>query len=422
MNLEDDRSAYARVTPVKRTVIDTADGKPQTVFDCLAIDNSWEAYSKESRAGRKPLVIDLSEVTYIAHDCLLYLGALIRWRQLKSRKTIIELPRVERVIDFLKAWKFPEFMEHASGLKFEQLVTESSFLWYSKCSNQLAESVHVISTPSGGLEELLPVDHFAITPIRLESDPSQSASIEQDKWLESHVRSVLDQYFDRKGERIATRVILEAVLNAASHSGATMAFTSSQFSPKTVSSDGVIRPPKLEIAVWDDGDPIADTLKNAMTDGLDIKSEAFGVVDEHFHVKLVRTKGPDQIKVLNKEDPGTEYGFPWLTVSAFLAGITSRPRVGVVPSTQTSELKDPFDSIPMELRDRGGLGLHFIRRHVIDLFRGRIRYLCADYRMTMNSSYEPTVYDYDVTIQSRPNRSWPLKGNLMILELPVNRG
>ncbi|WP_328858103.1 hypothetical protein OG579_03415 [Williamsia herbipolensis] len=230
--------------------------------------------------------------------------------------------------------------------------------------------------------------------------------------------AVLDQYLDNQGRRIATHVVLEAVLNAASHPKASMAYTSSQFIREDYVLDALQRGPYLEVAIWDDGDPIAYTLQQAIHDGREVKSAAYGFVEEEFTVKLVRTAtGQPEIRILSTKNPGIDYNFPWLTVSAFLAGITSRPRAQGANSKSTPGIRGSEEELPAELWDRGGIGLYLIRKNVIDLFKGRIRYMCQNYRMSMSSGGDRGVYD--VLIQHRPDNSWPLRGNLMILEIPL---
>lgn len=385
----------------KRIVRDDPLAEPYAILDALAVDAAASTYLDQSPAQLEPLVLDLSDATNIQHECLLYLGAIMRFRHLKRRITKLELPNDSEALDFMRFWEFPEFVVSVlGGEALERILTPRSWERYKSVSAELPESIKVIDTQGGGDEQLLPRGHFVITPVNMLDNPRKAATLAHDRWLQQHIVSVLDRYLKNEGERIATTVVLEAVLNAASHPQAQMAFTSSQFVRKALPWHSE---PHLEMAIWDDGNPFGTTLQRRLDLGLGIISPAFGTVEETLKIQLVRSNGKDDFRILKPRIQDLDPEFPWLTMSAFLTGVTSVPDRPDVASGGAS--------------DFGGRGLPRIRRTVIDLFGGQIRYFSGNYRMTMTAGDEPSVYD--VLLQYRPSSSWNLQGNLMLVDIPT---
>lgn len=382
------------------------------VFDALAIDRQWDQYQRASPSALEPLTLDMSRITYIQHDCLLYLGALIGFRHAHGTETLLELPDSPRTVDYLRSWAFPEFIEQITARPFEETLAPSSRARFEQLKSDLPRYVRVISTPGGGVEQLLPRAHFALTAVTLRESAFKAASLAQERWLERHLLSVLDSYLGGEGRRVATHVIMEAVLNAASHPKAGIAFTSSQFIGSESDSAALSR---LEIGIWDDGDPFGLTLQRAIKSFGSIRSPAYGTVEERFTVRLIRASGQEDSLVIHSRDPNVSAEFPLLTICAFLIGVTSLP--GLTSSTSDEAATAAADLLPHAARGHGGLGLYLIRRTVIDLFGGRLRYMSASYRLTISAGREPGLYD--VLMQYRPDSAWPLQGNLLLIEIPI---
>jgi anti-sigma regulatory factor (Ser/Thr protein kinase) len=399
----------------KRRLQDEATEKYYDVHDALAFDASWPRPSAQSFFD-KSVTLDLSTVTYLHHDAILYLAGIVRFRVNKRWDTKFVLPASEEVLHYLVAWKFPELMTAVTGLEFETMISGRDRKRLKLIIGGSGKLTRTIWTPFGGDQELLGVKYFAATPVARLDNPYAAASIAQKRYLEQHMLGVLDRYLGTgKGQRVGTRVVQEAVLNAASHPKAKLAYTSSQFIQPSPLAQGV--PARLEICIWDDGVPIGDTLLNARRENLPITTLAHGALDEAFTVRLVRANGRAELKVVGPKDVAVLNGFAWLTVAAFLAGVTSKADRSKEPVRDQSDLYTADDPLPVGLRGQGGLGFYVIRRNVVDLFRGKIRYMCGNYRMSMTAGSK--AGEYDVLLQYRPQRSWPLQGNLLILEIPI---
>lgn len=398
-----------RIVMSKRVVRDGPKGAAYNLADGLALDNSYREVSRSGLSPSAPLLLDLGALDYLDHEALLYLGALLRFRVKNNHATTLELPEDQRVWDFMRAWHFPEFINSVAERPFSDLLTSSSLARFDRDKKHIPKYAKVIELPGGGMSELLPTDHFRITPIQLSDNPFRAATIAQSAWLERHTLSILNAYLDGQGGRIGSLVVLEAVLNAAMHPAATMAFTSSQI---------VLPPPQdssgrrtLQIAVWDDGLPLATTLQRRLDAGLAITTPVFEDFDETFRVRLIRSSGREEVRLITSREGGLSRDFPWLTAAAFMAGVTSLPDRSAEATGDAVRGIDVGGNFP-------GMGLWYIRRNVLNLWGGRIRYWTNSYRLSMYALDEPD--SYAVTVQFRPKTSWPLEGNLLYLDIPLD--
>lgn len=388
---------------------DTSGGISYRVTDGLALDKSYRQFASAGRKLGDPVVLDLSRLEYLNHEALLYLGALVRFRVLRNQDTLFELPKHQRVWEFMRAWNFPQFIAAVVGRPFGEVLTMDSRVRFERDQTSFPRYAKVIELPGGGLSELLPTGHFQITPIELSANPFRAATIAQASWLERHTLSILNAYLGGEGDRVGSLVVLEAVLNAAMHAEAQMAFTSSQIVLPHMQGPSGRR--TLQIAVWDDGLPLAATLKRRTENGQTITSPAFEAVQETFRVRLIRSTGREEVRILHSGSSELPEDFPWLTVAAFMAGVTSLPDRPAQQPGKDDRGRDIGLNFP-------GMGLHYIRRNVLNLWNGSIRYWANSYRFSMRAS---DLQDYyDVMVQYRPRDSWPLQGNLLYLDIPLD--
>lgn len=397
----------------KRTVSDTVSDsdalRPYTLTDGISLDKAWARFVTTNRGNHHQLVLSLRNMSFIDHDALLFIGALVRFRELHGFETKLELPKEDSAWEFLRAWRFPEFLSAVGHRPFESYLTARDLARYLRDRTQFPRYVKVIDLPSGGAEELLSTQSFWLTPIRLDYNPMRSATLAQNRWLERHLVSVLNAYLNGEGDSIGKMVVLEAVLNAAMHPDATLAYTSAQIvMPRRNES----AEPRLQIGIWDDGQPMASTLRSTLNRGESITSPAFGAIEESFRVRLVRSNGREDIRLLSPSEANLRHQVPWLSVAAFMSGVSSKPERQSISTGD--HIRRPFSD-----ENYPGMGLRYIRRYVLDLWNGEIRYWFNHYRMVMRSSEEPNVYD--VSLFYRPTTSWPLQGNLLYLDIPLTR-
>lgn len=386
---------------------------PQTVTATVAELDERLSNGEVDRTG----TVDLSWADFLSHDSLLFVVGLFRRRADEGRPTYLRLPRSDTAVDFLRAWRLPEALEAVTANRFEYLLDEGSRARLSRMPEQ-SRYERVIFKPGGGRETLLPKSFFAIQelaipkhdlPSYLRTSPRRAASLERDRWLQAHILNVLDLYLSDRGDEIATRVIFEAVLNAAHHPKATVGMVSSQLVRTRLPNTELGDPESLEIAIWDDGSSFAETLHDRLANNLPIHSEAFGVIDEEFDVEVHGSGGQAFSRVqMSSRTPVVTTDSAALMVAAFMLGVTSSPERGGIAHD---------DTFLGDHSNPAGSGLYYIRRTVVDKFGGHIRYLSGHSRLTLSGGGRRGRYHAGVHID--PARTVPIAGNLLVVTIPV---
>lgn len=372
--------------------------------------------SLASARGEEYVRVDLSMVDHIAHEALLYLVAFFHYRTQHSQQTTLTLPRSETAVDFIRAWGLPDALERVTNNRFEYLLDLESRTRYEALP-QHSRYEKVIFTPGAGREALLPKTFFAITPLSIplqtvpthvRTSPQRAASIERDRWLQAHVLNVLHYYLGSRGDDVATRVVYEAVLNAAHHPKASLGFVSSQL-VRSRAGATFGAPRALEIAIWDDGDSFSKTLGDRLEQGLPIHAESFGRIDEEFDVKVIGAGGQatSQVK-LDSRTKVSDTSETALTVAAFMLGVTSDPERGTTLSDELFHGKV----------DPAGSGLYYIRRTVVDKFGGAIRYFTGRSRMEIRGAGQRGRYH--VQVRNGDHAAPEISGNLLVMTIPVD--
>lgn len=385
-------------------------GSRHAVFDPIALDDLWASYASTSRDQTAPLLLDLAQVKYLDHDCLLYIASLVRFRALRRLETYIGLPDSRLVFEYLRAWDFPQMLGIVSGSEFGALLSRTDAERWAIESLNTPQYVEVLETPGGGREGMLMSKQLACTPIDIHGDGLRVATIAQERWRESQLIGILNLYLRGRGNRVPDQIVREVVLNAVHHPGASMAFTTAQFGrpPSWLGA----APARFQFGIWDDGLAMGETLRRAKKLG-PIHSDGYGMINETFRVRLVRSNGGESLRVIDSKNAHLATDMPGFTVSAFLAGITSNPK-----DREANQFREQDEADVSATA--GGFGLRHLRRNVIDLFGGIIKYRTGNYRLSMSS--DGALNEYRVHIAYMPRSSWPLKGNLLSIDLPLNSG
>ena len=422
------------------------------------LEEAWNAvFTSETPAGA-PVLLDLSENTYLDQEVLLYLVAILTDRAPFHLETLIELPLRgrepveqappaddsdlepeisppdhatpasdepeaeeaprDRIVEFLHSWQLPRAVELATKRDFTDFLTETSRARLAAVTPQDSQYTKVMETRYNGRQSMLPETYFALTPIKLGAGPAAAAAIVTKDWLDAHIVSVLDRYLNGLGSRVGSYILHETIVNAARHPGATVAFTSAQVMYKRYEHEDAI-PRELVLAVWDDGNSFADTLASGLG-GAGVRSPAYGAEEDEFTVQFADRDDEHESRpihlVSGQETLPT--GDPDLIVAAFMLGITAIPDDRNRDEEAIAMLKAlSEDLLPPGLELFGGLGLHLVRRNVIDLFGGSIQYISGGYRLSLLGEGQTGKYRGFLT--KRELLGPQARGNLLVVRLPL---
>lgn len=372
--------------------------------------------------GDSYVVVDLNDVEYLAHDTLLYLVGYFHQRAAQGLTTRLVLPTRSTAVDFMRAWNFPEALEAVTDDRFEFLLDVDSRQRFQNLP-PVSKYERVIFQPGGGRENLLPRTFFALTALGIplqsawsavRTSPRRAASMERDRWLQAHVLRVLDLYLSDRGDQVGTRVVYEAVLNAARHPKASLGMVSSQL-VRARKGDRFEEPVAIQIAIWDNGYSFAKTLSDRVVQGLPIQTESYGAIDEEFDVRVLGVGGQAHeslefdkpLKLDSKRDVVVAPDEA-LMVAAFMLGVTSAPERGTTVD----------DDIFLDgASDPAGSGLYYIRRIVVDKFGGDIKYVSGRSRMSLTAGRSKGRYH--ATVHTSPGFA-NISGNLLVVTIPVN--
>jgi hypothetical protein len=291
--------------------------------------------------------------------------------------------------------------------------------------------VRVIENDKGGEEEYLPQSFFALTPLELTWSADDAAWQVSVKWLDAHVRRMLNLYLgteaadgdslaredprsaaeaENRAEVLATDVMYEAVLNAASHAQAGVGFTSSQVRRHT---SGKLKgqPKELEIVIWDDGKPIVRTLSETLTAGDTIKGRSYPEKGVSINLVIEEDGGLRTVRTIKSDSPDVDATHYGLMVSAFLLGVTSDPS-----GKRLSTSARPTSPRSSSALGPGG-GLYNVRNAVIDEFGGTISYVSGRDRLSLSGT--ESSGRYEARVERKPPEHPDFPGNLLILSIPL---
>lgn len=393
--------------------------------DISRIDSFWGESVGETDKQPSAVVLDFSRITYLGHEILLYLVAVIAGRSRDGYETKIELPESESARSFLRSWRFVEEACKSSGVGVAELLTEKSAKVWDLEKGLNKKYVPYAQAPWGE-EEVLPQSFFAITRMANSGEDSRGcASAAKDRWLDQHVLGVLDELFAGLGSRFGTHVVYETVLNSASHPGAAEILTTSQLrkpgTASVASSQPAISSPEADLSVWDSGQSIPDTLLSAVHAHGTTRSPAFGHLSEtfDFHITNSADGSHSHTPLLDSsKEENAVVSREHLMLAAFFLGITKDPyREG-----QADWLADaPEDILPKGVPLSSGLGLYLVRRTVIDALGGAILYASGSHRLVIKRDPSKQA-DYVARLRTlRPSDPIVL-GNLISIRIPRQSG
>jgi hypothetical protein len=177
---------------------------------------------------------------------------------------------------------------------------------------------------------------------------------------------------------------------------------------------------ELVISIWDDGQSFADTLLSAYERHGTVASPAFGLVEDVFEFDVIdRQDGSNNMSVVIESSSPIDQnaGYAETMLSAFFLGTSSTPSRIPVSTEQYAGVSDAW--IPAAGRAYPGLGLHIIRKTVVDQFGGSLFYASGRYRLTIQPSDTGGGNRYVASMSCLRETDAQLAGNLLIIRIAL---
>jgi hypothetical protein len=382
--------------------------RPEGKVDRRAIDREW-VRARTSSPEADTVVVDLSGARYLENAALMYLLALSA-ASTDATNLKIELPEAgSSLLEFMRSWRFPEALAHVETTRGAKVLTERSQSILAQVANTPARYARAILDPDGGLESLMSERFFALTPLRLELGGVYVARLERERWLRDHVVKVLDRGLKgartpgtSPGREFATQVVYEAVLNCSRHPAAQSAFVCSQIDTDTE---------ELVLNIWDDGQPIYETLARARSERT-LYSPSFGIVEE-----VIKCTVTDEVQrsTWNFQASSTDSRLDESNVSevelmlgAFLLGVTSA-------AESVADSNTPYADPVQQFR---GAGLYLLRRTALVELKGVVEYVTGSYHLSMETD-KVNIKNYKATVRRNSSNSPVAKGNVLTIRIPL---
>jgi hypothetical protein len=328
--------------------------------------------------------------------------------------TALHLPDSTSVLDFLRAWGFPAFVETVAA-PTPPFTPETAAQLAARAGVPTPKYVSFQSSAWGERQQLILRKSLAIMPIALTDDPWADATVATQRFVYRNFQVVVERALGKAARSQLADIVREAVLNVSSHPSATLAYTSAHFRPRAAESlEEVMAGPgdlEFQFAVWDDGTPIADTLRDTLGRTGSITSDRYGEEDVTFQVTIERHPGGAERVRLTDSTPldQTHPVFAedhLLTCAAFMLGVSSDP-------TRSIHTTRPTTARP----NAGGVGLAIIRQAALDSRRGRLEYRSGHLRLSVTAGESRSVYDCQVRLV--PQAGWAVQGNLLTVTIPI---
>lgn len=375
------------------------------VVDAVALDRA--AQLRVDLRNQRHVTIDLSQAQFIDHDALLLMGGMTAYRKRRGMSTLFNLPWSDSVMDFLRTWAFPDFMQAVCAPS--PAFTEESEMALQESSHRLPKYVS-FQMEGNERRAVLLRESLQITPITITGDAWADAGLATSRFLNENFRAVMNRSLGDRGDSNVANIVHEAALNAATHPGARLAFTSCHVRKRQPDDPVEGRSYELQLAIWDDGASLAGTLGAALDRGAAITADRFGEEGATFDLVIQRDHEGVELLSFDDSEPPVSRDSTVLSSAAFMLGVTSDP-------SRSRQAATTFPNAAPSVRQSGGVGLALLRTRTIDAFGGRVIYRSGDLRLEISAGAQENHYTFHINVV--PDDGWPIEGNLLLVDIPL---
>lgn len=409
-------------------------------------DEAVAEFYRRNRHPKAPMLIDFQAARFIEIATLVNSIALITARTEAGQSTAISLPLDSAVFDFLRVWRFPEAVAAATQRDFQDLIPSAERPWLSRPIRHYIDPIRKSaldwlqydpdwkpqsSDTRRNFFEFQTVTSSDAQPIGPETFSSLAHRMSR-SWNTPLIREVLGKHFgERHADDIARVVIYESVANAVRHPDARRLQVVAKFEDAADDRPGVRRsasrdgkPPHLRICVWDDGTPIANTLRALTDKNRPIRVNPNELPWYMYDEMLVQERTfdgsiTDEYEVNEADELPSRATDSRLLLWSLFPGVTRNPE-GSVP-----EIASYLDATRVETRATRGMGLYALRKIALDQYQGDLVIRSGGHRLLLEhvplTVRKRAGVGYRVKITEYPAEVPPFRGNLLVIGLPVRR-
>lgn len=391
-------------------------------FDSL-VGQSLERH-KASASNPRICVLDFRETKWIDISSTQRITAFFLAARKRNWMTILRPPRLKKVRDHWRLWRFPEAFEAATQTPFGRLISGDDRVILSEQQSTYDErrilKIHDGRDPgSSRSSNFWGFVSETISPTNL----SSVASGQADLWSLDDVQDLLGKYIDGRVDYIPTRVVFEAIFNSTKHPGASIVQTASYhdyLSHPVSGEEKKGRSSDFVVFFWDNGKSILSTVNEAIEKNVEVKRHYIKDFERNYIVKYRPWGGKEKYKksISSSIDLNDSLSDEVRLLSVLFPGVSTKPELNSDHSTHPSLIE--FD----ERFTRRGMGLFVLANAVSEVLGGSLEFRTGRHYMhvkktkprTEKLSHAPLEIQISETNPHLPD----FEGNLVSVRIPVS--
>lgn len=323
-------------------------------------------------------IFDMSDVRFITIDSTQYITSFARKCNKHGWGFSITLPARQSVIDFWKLWEFPESFAAATLFPLEEYIGK--------------EERHRISAPQETFvnRSTVYINQYGNVPFRSRNffgfhsiqngntNPALVADSESNWWREKEIEVVLRRRLGDSADYIPSRIVFEAIFNAAKNYETTIIQTAlwhHSLYRRQVSTNKRPATP-FNLIFWDNGGSILDSIKSAIAskDPLRLSDKDEFLTEYFVKYQPIEREESEPYSVFSNMDIDSNTPDHEIILSSIFPGVSGGHMRMPHASDNQLALEDAK-------RARRGMGLFVLVETVCSLLGGKVSFRSGNYFM-----------------------------------------
>ena len=366
------------------------------------------------------LTIDLSAITFIEMPVLVYMLSILSQRVDEQLDTIIRIPKLKNVRDYLRLWNFPASVRECTGKTFSSFcIPEDIDMYFGE--NRTEEDHSYPASRSFCKDQFINEKCFSIVTDRLpaESDRTSKTIIVSkiaNMWKNPRVKNILNNFF-KHGEKgkgngidaqinpsdISSRIVYEAVSNAIRHPRARLLVSTSCLD--ATRKKGAL----LTLSYWDNGLAFYETILGALRSGKSVYSETHKEDCFTYHVSHHDALGDSCSFSFDSDHKITiDSKMHELFIACLSPGVSS-------DLSRENIIETDGDTLP----SAPGWGLFALLNCACEMYGGTVAIQSGCLFANISSNSDLSAHKFKVTIREAEPGSPCFNGNMITVRLPL---